>query len=128
MGMLQDFKAFIRRGNVIDLAVGVIIGGAFGKIVTSLVNDILTPFISIIAGGVNLSSLRTRIGGSDASPVFLNWGSFIQAMIDFLIIAVSIFFIVRVINRFHKPAEAEPPALTKDQQLLTEIRDQLARR
>lgn len=114
------------RGNVLDLAVGVIIGGAFGKIVTSLVNDILTPFISVIAGGVDFTSLKLKIGGTATEPIYLTWGIFLQSMIDFFIIAVSIFIFIRIINRFHKPAPAGLPApLTKDQQLLTEIRDAL---
>lgn len=124
--MFNDFKAFIMRGNVLDLAVGVIIGGAFGKIVTSLVNDVLTPLIGVIAGGVDFTSLKLKIGGSETEPIFLTWGVFVQSMIDFLIIAISIFVFIRIINRFHKPAPAGLPApLTKDQQLLTEIRDQL---
>lgn len=124
--MLNDFKAFIMRGNVLDLAVGVIIGGAFGKIVTSLVNDILMPFISVLAGGIDFSAQKVKIGGSAAEPVYLAWGTFVQSMIDFLIIAASIFMFIRIINRFHKPAPAGLPApLSKDQQLLTEIRDAL---
>ncbi len=124
--MLNDFKAFIMRGNVLDLAVGVIIGGAFGKIVTSLVNDVLMPFISVLAGGIDFSAQKVKIGGSVAEPVYLAWGTFVQSMIDFLIIAVSIFMSIRIINRFHKPAPAGLPApLSKDQQLLTEIRDAL---
>jgi len=106
--MWKEFKAFIMRSNVIDLAVGVIIGGAFGKIVASLVNDILMPLIGLILGGVNFSSLAWKI--KDAS---INYGMFLQSVVDFLIIATAIFFIVKAINRLQKkpetaPAPAEP--------------------
>lgn len=109
--MLKEFKTFIMRGNVMDLAVGVIIGGAFGKIVSSLVTDILTPVISIITGGVDFSGLTVRIGGTDATPVIMTYGAFIQAAIDFLIIALVIFLMVKAMNSMRKPAEA--PATTK---------------
>lgn len=95
------------RGNVMDLAVGVIIGGAFGKIVSSLVADILMPVISILTGGVDFSGVNVRIGGTDAAPIVLTYGKFIQNTIDFVIIAVVIFLMVRFINRFH-PAPATP--------------------
>jgi large conductance mechanosensitive channel len=101
--MWKEFKAFIMRGNVIDLAVGVIIGGAFGKIVASLVNDILMPLIGLILGGVNFSSLAWTIG--EAS---INYGMFLQTVVDFLIIATAIFFIVKGINRLQKKPEAAP--------------------
>lgn len=107
--MFKDFKAFIARGNVMDLAVGVIIGGAFGKIVSSLVADILMPFIGLIVGGANFSALKVRVGGTEAAPNNLTYGNFIQAAIDFLIIAVVIFLMVRLISKFQKPA----PATTK---------------
>jgi len=97
--MIKEFKEFIMRGNVLDLAIAVIIGGAFGKIVTSLVNDILMPIIGLLMGGIDFSSLALRVG--DAS---INWGLFIQAIIDFLIVAFVIFMIIRVANRFKKPA------------------------
>lgn len=123
--MLKDFKTFIMRGNVMDLAVGVIIGAAFGKIVSSLVNDIIMPVIGLISGGVNLSGLKVRIGGTEAVPVNLTYGNFIQAAIDFLIIAAVIFIMVRAMNKFQKPVPAAAPSLTKDQELLIEIRDAL---
>ncbi len=126
--MMKDFKTFIARGNVIDLAVGVIIGGAFGKIVTSLVTDIITPVIGLITGGVDLSGRQTRIGGTDAAPVYMHWGSFIQSAVDFFIIAVVIFLFVKVINAMRQPTPEPPPSMTKDQALLTEIRDELKRR
>lgn len=103
--MFNDFKKFIMRGNVMDLAVGVIIGGAFGKIVSSLVADVILPFVSVISGGVNLTGLQVRIAGTDMAPVYLAYGRFLQAVIDFLIIGAVIFFMIRIINRHQKPAE-----------------------
>ncbi len=101
--MWKEFKDFVMRGNVIDLAVGVIIGGAFGKIVASLVNDILMPLIGLLMGGVNFSSLAWKIG--EAS---INYGMFLQSVVDFLIIATAIFFMVKGINRLQKKPEAAP--------------------
>ncbi|MGI5999174.1 MAG: large conductance mechanosensitive channel protein MscL [Lutispora sp.] len=119
--MLQEFKKFALRGNVLDLAIGVIIGGAFGKIVTSLVNDVLMPILGLILGGIDFSNLEITI--KDAS---IKYGAFIQSVIDFLIIAFSIFIFIRAINRFKKKQEekpAAPPEPTKEELLLTEIRD-----
>ncbi len=104
--MVKDFKAFIMRGNVMDLAVAVIIGAAFGKIVSSLVADVLMPLISLISGGIDFSGLKVKIGGSAAEPVFLTYGNFIQAAIDFLIIALVIFLMIRMINKMKGPAPA----------------------
>lgn len=101
--MFKDFKAFIMRGNVMDLAVGVIIGAAFGKIVSSLVNDVLMPLIGIVSGGVNLSGLKVQIGGTDLKPIYLAYGSFVQATIDFLIIALVIFLMIRAVSKLQKP-------------------------
>lgn len=101
--MWKEFKDFVMRGNVIDLAVGVIIGGAFGKIVASLVNDILMPLVGLLMGGVNFSSLAWKI--SEAS---INYGMFLQSVVDFLIIATAIFFMVKGINRLQKKPEAAP--------------------
>jgi large conductance mechanosensitive channel len=109
--MFKDFKAFILRGNVMDLAVGVIIGGAFGKIISSLVADILTPLIGFLTGGVDFSGLNVRVAGTDAVPIFMTYGKFIQATIDFLVIATVIFLMVRTLNKFHKTASA--PVTTK---------------
>ena len=109
--MLKDFKSFIMRGNVMDLAVGVIIGGAFGKIVSSLVSDILMPFIGLLTGGIDFNGLQVRIAGSDAHPINLTYGNFIQATVDFLIIAAVIFIMVRMINKLQKPSVS--PANTK---------------
>lgn len=107
---MKDFKAFILRGNVMDLAVGVIIGAAFGKIVSSLVADVLMPVIGLILGGVDFSGLKVKIGGTVASPVNLTYGKFIQAAIDLLIIAAAIFLLVRMISKLQKPAS--PAAAT----------------
>lgn len=110
--MFREFKTFILRGNVMDLAVGVIIGGAFGKIVSSLVTDILIPLVGVVTGGTDFSGLKVRVAGSDAAPIFMTYGKFIQATIDFVIIGAVIFFMVRTINRFSKPAPT--PATTKN--------------
>ena len=103
--MWNDFKAFVMRGNVLDLAVGVIIGGAFGKIVSSLVNDVLMPFIGLLLGGVNFSEQAVAVGAA-----VVKWGAFVQSIIDFLIIAAVIFWIVRTANAMQKPALAPAPA------------------
>lgn len=121
--LLRDFGAFLRRGNVIDLAVGVVIGGAFGKIVSSFVADIITPPLGLLIDEVNFSALKLHIGGTAAAPVTLNYGSFLQTLLDFLIIGIALFVLVRLISRLHRsPA---PASLTKDQELLTQIRDAL---
>ncbi|MDE5811156.1 MAG: large-conductance mechanosensitive channel protein MscL [Muribaculaceae bacterium] len=138
---LSDFKDFAMKGNVVDMAVGVIIGGAFGKIVTSMVNDLLTPLISLATGGQRLDHLyimlregsKTEINeatGAAVDAVTFNYGLFIQNIIDFLIIAFCIFMAIRFIQKFKKKEEeapAEPPAPTKEEVLLTEIRDLLAK-
>ena len=128
MGMGAEFKEFIQRGNVVDMAVGVIIGGAFGKIVNSVVADMLMPPIGYATGGVDFKGLKAVIGGSPEAPVSINYGMFIQTIIDFLIIAFCVFLLVKMVNRLKKaeppPAPAEPP---DDVKLLTEIRDLLKR-
>lgn len=121
--MIKEFKAFISRGNVVDLAVGVIIGGAFGKIVSSLVNDVIMPLIGIILGGLKFSELKITFGEESIA-----YGMFIQSIVDFFIIALSIFLIIKLINKFRRKKEAEqkipePPLPTKEELLLTEIRD-----
>lgn len=120
--MLKEFKEFISKGNALDLAIGVIIGGAFGAIVTSIVSDILMPVIGIILGGIDFSGLSVTIG----SAVIL-YGKFIQAGINFLIIAFVLFLIIKTINNFRteKAEEPAPPEPTKEELLLTEIRDLL---
>lgn len=118
-----DFKAFISRGNVVDMAVGVIVGGAFGKIVTSLVNDVLTPIIGVFLGGLNFSELS--FGLKDAK---IAYGAFIQSIVDFLIIAACIFVMVKVFEKFKKkeePKVEEAPKKSDEVLLLEEIRDLL---
>jgi large conductance mechanosensitive channel len=124
MSLIKEFKEFAMRGNVIDMAVGVIIGGAFGKIVSSLVDDVIMPLIGIITGGIDFTNLKATIG--DAS---ITYGNFIQNVVDFLIIAFCIFVMIKAINKISKKKEKKveeaAPALTKDQELLGEIRDLL---
>jgi len=129
--MLKQFKEFAFKGNVIDLAVGVIIGGAFGKIVTSLVSDVLMPAIGIILGGVSFKDLKYVITPAigDVPAVTLNYGSFIQSIVDFFIIAISIFLFIKLISLTKKKeveaAPPAPPAPTAEVVLLEEIRDLL---
>lgn len=125
---IAEFKEFAMRGNVIDLAVGVVIGGAFSKIVSSLVENIITPFIGIITGGTDVSGLMLQIGNAQ-----FKYGAFLQSVIDFVIIAFSIFIFIKLINSL-KSKVAEPEeetveevALTKSEELLVEIRDMLAK-
>ncbi|TXH78804.1 MAG: large-conductance mechanosensitive channel protein MscL [Thiothrix sp.] len=120
MSLISEFKAFAMRGNVVDLAVGVIIGAAFGKIVSSLVNDIIMPPIGWILGGVNFSDLSIAL--DDAGKVVIKYGAFVQTMIDFFIIAMAIFLLVKAINKLQKPKEA-PPAGPTQEELLVQIRD-----
>lgn len=138
---LQDFKAFAVKGNVIDMAVGVIIGGAFGKIVTSVVNDIIMPPIGWLIGGVNFKDLKIELPinplmvveeGAEVAPVTINYGNFLQTSLDFLIIAFCIFLMVKGITKLNKKKEEEKPATpvpapepSAEEKLLTEIRDLL---
>ena len=130
MSFIQDFKAFALKGNVMDMAVGVIIGGAFGKIVSSLVDDVLMPLVGMATGNVDFTSLKFQIGEGEGAAV-LNYGTFIQNVVDFLIVALCIFFMVKGIAAMNRkkeeepapaPAPAEPSA---EEKLLTEIRDLL---
>ena len=128
--MLKDFKEFAFKGNVLDMAIGVIIGGAFGKIVTSLVNDLIMPIISILTGGLNFTDLKYVItpAHGDIAENAIAYGSFIQNVVDFLIIAFCIFMFVRLIEKFKKKEDAkveEVPAKADDVVLLEEIRDLL---
>ena len=125
--MLKEFRDFISRGNVLDLAVGVVMGSAFSAIVTSLVDDIIMPFVGLIIGGIDFTNMALKINN-----VSINYGNFIQVLIDFLIIGVSIFFVIKGINKLRKKKEEEPTPEpiaepTKEEKLLTEIRDLLKR-
>ncbi len=137
---MNDFKAFAMKGNVIDMAVGVIIGGAFGKIVSSVVADVIMPPIGLLVGGVNFTDLKLVLkpavvqdGQEVAAAVTLNYGNFLQVTFDFLVIAFSVFLFVRLLSRLNRKQEklaapAAPPAPSKEEQLLTEIRDLLKER
>ena len=138
MSFITEFKEFAMRGNVIDLAVGVVIGGAFGKIIASLVNDVVMPVIGKILGGVNFTELAVVLtpaqmgadGKEVAAAVLLRYGAFIQSMIDFALIALAIFMAIKVINRLQRKKEEAPApaAPAEDIVLLTEIRDALRSR
>ena len=130
MSMMSEFKSFAMRGNVVDMAVGIVIGGAFGKIVSSFVNDVLMPPIGILMGGVDFGDLAVTLqeASGDVAAVTLNYGSFIQTVIDFLIIAFAIFMVVKAMNNMKKKEEeapAAPPKPSAEEVLLTEIRDAL---
>jgi large conductance mechanosensitive channel len=128
MGMVGEFKEFIQRGNVVDMAVGVIMGAAFGKIVNSIVGDVLMPPIGLATGGVDFKALKAVIGGTPEAPVAINYGVFMQTLIDFAIIAFCVFLLVKMVNRLKGPAEPAPdPGPPEDVKLLTEIRDLLRR-
>lgn len=129
MSMITEFKEFINRGNVMDLAVGVIIGGAFGKIVDSLVNDVIMPPIGLLMGGVNFDTLKitlkaasTDAAGAAVPEVAIKYGSFIGVVLNFLILAFVVFMLVKTVNKMRAPAEVAPAGPT-DVDLLTEIRD-----
>ena len=143
-GFLGEFKTFIARGNVMDMAVGVIIGGAFGKISTSLVNDVIMPLISVLTGGIDFSNwkivLKAAVAGADgaidaSTEIAIRYGAFLATILDFLIIAFAVFLMIKTINGFHDkmkkqeeavPAEESAPAEpSNEEKLLTEIRDLL---
>lgn len=137
MGMVKEFKEFAMRGNVVDMAVGIIIGAAFGKIVTSLVSDVIMPPIGKLLGGVDFSNLFFTLGSGEyasladaqeAGAATLNYGLFINTIVNFLIVAFAIFLLIKTINNLKKKEEAKPaapPEPTAEQKLLTEIRDLL---
>jgi len=135
MGFIKEFKDFAMRGNVMDMAVGIILGGAFGKIVSSLVSDIIMPPVGILLGGVDFSELKvtlqhahTNVAGELVPAVTLNYGVFVNTVIDFTIVAFAIFLMIKALNSFHRRKTQEPeapPAPTKEEELLTEIRDLL---
>lgn len=122
---MSDFKTFISRGNVVDMAVGVIVGGAFGKIVTSLVNDILMPLIGVLLGGLNFSELSIKVGDA-----VVKYGTFLQTIIDFLIISFSIFMMIKLFETFKKKEEPKVEEVKKSDEvlLLEEIRDLLKKK
>ena len=126
MGFIKEFKEFAMKGNVMDMAVGVIIGGAFGKIVTSLVDDVLMPVISKLTGGLDFANgLALKIGEGDSAAV-LKYGNFIQNVVDFLIVAFCIFLMIKAMNKLMpKKEEPEAPAGPTQEELLTDIRDLL---
>lgn len=128
--MFKEFKAFAMKGNVIDLAVGVVIGTAFGKIVSSFVSDIIMPPIGVLTGGVDFSDLAITLkkASEGAAAVTLNYGAFLNTLIDFAIIAFSIFMVVKQLDRFKKKQEEKPKETPEDIKLLRQIRDSLARK
>jgi len=129
---MKEFKEFALKGNVLDMAVGVIIGSAFSKIVSSLVNDVIMPLFSVLLGSTSFSDLKLLLSGTEEEGVYLLYGQFLQNIFDFLIIAVSIFFFIKVINSFKRKKEEEPvkeePKKAEDILLLEEIRDLLKNR
>lgn len=130
MKLLDEFKSFAMKGNVVDMAVGIIIGAAFGKIVSSLVGDIIMPPLGLLIGGVNFTDLKVVLkAATEAGPaVTWNYGNFIQVIFDFLIVALAVFMVIKGINSAKKKEEAAPaapPAPSKEETLLTEIRDLL---
>ena len=127
--MLNEFKAFAMRGNVVDMAVGIIIGAAFGKIVSSFVNDVIMPPIGMLLGGMDFSNLAIALGEGEGAAS-INYGVFINTVLDFLIVAIAIFMVIKAMNSMKKKEEekpAEPPKPSKEEELLTEIRDLLAK-
>ncbi|MCU0990416.1 MAG: large-conductance mechanosensitive channel protein MscL [Xanthomonadales bacterium] len=130
MGMMSEFRDFAMRGNVVDMAVGIVIGGAFGKIVSSFVNDVLMPPIGIMLGGVDFTELAVTLkaASGEVAAVTLNYGTFIQTLVDFIIIAFAIFMVIKAMNSLKKKKEeapAAPPKPSAEEALLTEIRDLL---
>jgi large conductance mechanosensitive channel len=133
MSFASEFKEFAMKGNVIDLAVGVVIGAAFGKIVSSLVGDVIMPALAPILGSVKFNDLAVQIATDAAGkPVLLKYGVFLQTIFEFLVIAFSIFLVIKGINQLKRPAppppDAPPPPPTRSEQLLTEIRDLLTKK
>jgi large conductance mechanosensitive channel len=128
MSLASEFREFAMKGNVLDMAVGIVIGAAFGKIVSSLVEAVVMPAFGWVIGGVDFSTLAVSLGTNAATgePVMVGYGKFVQALVDFLIIALAIFMALKAINRLKKPAPAAaPPPPPREEALLTEIRDLL---
>lgn len=133
MGMMSEFKDFTMRGNVVDMAVGIVIGGAFGKIVSSFVSDVLMPPIGMMMGGVDFTDLvvELKAAAGEVPAVTLNYGTFIQTVVDFIIIAIAIFMVIKAMNNMKKKEEVapeEPKGPSDEVILLTEIRDSLKNR
>ncbi len=127
MSIVKEFREFAMRGNVIDLAVGVVIGGAFGKIISSLVGDVVMPVLGNVVGGVSFNELGTTLGvGPDGAAIVLKWGAFLQTILDFTLIALALFVAIKTINRLKRePAPAEAPPPPRSEVLLEQIRDAL---
>ncbi|MFM2207119.1 MAG: large-conductance mechanosensitive channel [Bacteroidota bacterium] len=130
MAIIREFRSFIQRGNVLDLAVGVVIGSAFGKIVDSLVSDVIMPPIGYLVGGINFTDIKLHLGtiATGVPDITLNVGSFLQVCVEFLIVAFSVFMVVKGFNRMQtrqKESPPAPPAPSPEEKLLTEIRDLL---
>jgi large conductance mechanosensitive channel len=126
MSLMTEFKEFAMKGNVVDMAVGVVIGTAFGKIVSSLVGDVVMPLLGKVVGGVNFTDLSISLGTNPAGePVLLKYGAFLQTVFDFVVIAAAIFMAIKAINKLKAPPPAAPAAPPADVALLTEIRDLL---
>lgn len=129
MGIFKEFRSFISRGNAIDLAVGVIMGGAFGKIISSLVADVIMPPVGLLLGRVNVADLKFDLGGAVAgrTPVTINYGNFLQATIDFLIVGAAVFVFTQIVTRLERKVAGDPPEKkpepSAEEKLLTEIRD-----
>ena len=133
MSMIKEFREFAMRGNVIDMAVGIVIGAAFGKIVSSFVNDVLMPPLGVALGGMNFTGLvlTLKAASADVAAVTLNYGTFIQTLLDFLIVAFAIFMVIKAMNSLKKKEQetpAAPPQPSAEEVLLTEIRDLLKNR
>jgi large conductance mechanosensitive channel len=130
MSLASEFKEFAMKGSVVDMAVGVIIGAAFGKIVSSLVGDVIMPPLGLAIGGVNFSDLAVMLGtnATDGKPIVLKYGLFLQAIFDFFIIALTLFVAIRAINKLKKPAPPAAPPVPRQEILLEQIRDLLAKK
>ncbi|MCW8803587.1 MAG: large-conductance mechanosensitive channel protein MscL [Ignavibacteriaceae bacterium] len=133
MSMMKEFKEFAMRGNVMDMAIGIIIGGAFGKIISSFVTDVMMPPIGMLLGGVDFSTLAITLkeGAEGVEPVLIKYGVFINTTIDFIIIAFAIFMVIKAMNSMKKKEEEKPaasPAPSKEEVLLAEIRDELRKK
>jgi large conductance mechanosensitive channel len=127
MSMMQEFKEFALKGNVVDLAVGVVIGGAFGKIVTSVVGDVFMPLISLVTGGVSFTSWKLKLGSVmlGVDPATINYGQFIQTIFDFTIVAFVLFMVIKAMNKMKRDTPAAPAETPAQEKLLGEIRDLL---